>query len=1344
MGSNSIQIPPTSNIFDAFENSPIGTSFSYSLNASYSGYAGSPSVITTPSSSNYYPKLIPVTPVISLANMIKSTNSSPFILQPTFTNRGIGALSFTSSNSSVATVNSSTGLVTMVGQGTTTITVSLAAGVDNTYSYSPVSTTATIIVNLVAPTLGTFTVPSKTIGDSPFNLTAPTSNSNGSFSYTSSNTAVATIASGINWTSRTSAADNGWISVAYGNGLWVAVAISGSNKVMTSPDGITWTSRTSAADNDWVSVAYGNGLWVAVAVNGTGNRVMTSPDGITWTSRTSAANNSWNSVAYGNGLWVAVAVNGTGNRVMTSPDGITWTSRTSAADNEWNSVAYGNGLWVAVAASGTGNRVMTSPDGFTWNIGNSAADNDWRSVAYSNGLWVAVSSTGTGNRVMTSPDGINWTIRTSPDDNPWRSVAYGNGLWVAVAYYSGTGNRVMTSLNGTDWTLRTSAADNQWFSVAYGNGLWVAVAISGTGNRVMTSSDTTSDTINIVGVGSSTITATQAATTNYLSGTTTATLVVNLPAPTLGTFTVPSKTIGDSPFNLTAPTSNSNGSFSYTSSNTAVATIASASGINWTSRTSAADNQWRSVAYGNGLWVAVASNGTGNRVMTSPDGITWTIRTSAADNQWISVAYGNGLWVAVAAFSGTGDGVMTSDNGINWTPRTSAANNEWMSVAYGNGLWVAVAASGTGNRVMTSDNGINWTPRTSAADNEWRSVAYGNGLWVAVARSGSGNRVMTSDNGINWNIRTSAADNDWRSVAYSNGLWVAVAYYGEVMTSPDGIDWTSRTSAAGNGWISVAYGNGLWVAVAESGTVMTSLNGITWTIRTSAADNIWCSVAYGNGLWVAVAFSGTGNRVMTSSDTINIVGVGSSTITATQAATTNYSSGTTTATLSVTIPQWTKLGQDLDGEAANDESGFSVSLSSDGTRVAIGARYNDGTTVNSNRGHVRVYQYNQNKTIAQLNPSLPGFGPAGWDLLGEDIDGEAANDQYGYSVSLSSNGTRVAIGAVKNGGNGTDSGHVRVYQYNGTTWTQLGQDIDGEGTLDNSGYSVSLSSDGTRVAIGAILNDGINSNRGHVRVYQYNQNKTIAQLNPSLPGFGPAGWDLLGQDLDGEGTFDYSGTSVSLSSDGTRVAIGALYNNDNGNNSGHVRVYQYNETTLQWTQIGQDIDGEAADDYSGSSVSLSSNGTRVAIGAYLNNGNGTYSGHVRVYQYNPNKTIPQLNPSLPGFGPAGWDLLGQDIDGEETFDFSGYSVSLSSDGTRVAIGANGNNGNGNNSGHVRVYEYNGTTWTKLGQDLDGEVTLDNSGFSVSLSSNGTRVAIGANFNNGNGNDSGQVRVYQLS
>ena len=262
-------------------------------------------------------------------------------------------------------------------------------------------------------------------------------------------------------------------------------------------------------------------------------------------------------------------------------------------------------------------------------------------------------------------------------------------------------------------------------------------------------------------------------------------------------------------------------------------------GIEWTSRTSAADNEWRSVIYGNGLFVAVSATGTGNRVMTSPDGITWTLQTSAADNQWRSVTYGepngNGLFVAVSS-SGTGNRVMTSPDGITWTSRTSIADNSWLSITYGepngNGLFVAVSSSGNANRVMTSPDGIIWTSRTSAANNEWRSVTYGepngNSLFVAVSFSGTGNRVMTSPDGITWTSRTSATDNLWNSVTFGKDLFVAVAVSGtgnRVMTSPDGITWTSRSSATNNSWLSVTYENDIFVAVASSGTgnrVMTS------------------------------------------------------------------------------------------------------------------------------------------------------------------------------------------------------------------------------------------------------------------------------------------------------------------------------------------------------------------------------------------------------------------------------------------------------------------------------------------------------------------------------------------
>ena len=286
------------------------------------------------------------------------------------------------------------------------------------------------------------------------------------------------ISKGVAWATSSAAEVNAWNEITYGNGLFVAVSVNGTNQVMTSPDGVTWTARVPAEANGWFSVTYGNGLFVAVASGGT-NRVMTSPDGINWTARSAAEANQWYRVTYGNGLFVAVSSNGT-NRVMTSPDGITWTARSAAEANQWRNVKYGNGLFVAVSDTGT-NQVMTSPDGITWTARAEAEANLWHGLTYGNGLFVAVSTNGT-NRVMTSPDGITWTAASSSEQNSWQNVTYGNGLFVAVSS-NGT-NRVMTSPDGITWTARSAAEASGWQGVTYGNGRFVAVALSGT-NRVM-------------------------------------------------------------------------------------------------------------------------------------------------------------------------------------------------------------------------------------------------------------------------------------------------------------------------------------------------------------------------------------------------------------------------------------------------------------------------------------------------------------------------------------------------------------------------------------------------------------------------------------------------------------------------------------------------------------------------------------------------------------------------------------------------------------------------------------------------------------------------------------------
>ena len=157
---------------------------------------------------------------------------------------------------------------------------------------------------------------------------------------------------------------------------------------------------------------------------------------------------------------------------------------------------------------------------------------------------------------------------------------------------------------------------------------------------------------------------------------------------------------------------------------------------------------------------------------------------------------------------------------------------------------------------------------------------------------------------------------------------------------------------------------------------------------------------------------------------------------------------------------------------------------------------------------------------------------------GTDIEAEAAGDQSGSAVSLSADGAVLAVGGPRNDGTGDSAGHVRVYAWGGSSWTQRGDDLDGEAGSDLSGSKggVSLSADGSVLAIGAPDNDGAGVNdAGHVRVYEWDDTD----------------WVRRGNDIDGENANDESGGAVSLSADGAVLAIGALRHDSF---TGHVRV----------------------------------------------------------------------------------------------------------------------------------------------------------------------------------------------
>jgi hypothetical protein len=331
--------------------------------------------------------------------------------------------------------------------------------------------------------------------------------------------------------------------------------------------------------------------------------------------------------------------------------------------------------------------------------------------------------------------------------------------------------------------------------------------------------------------------------------------------------------------------------------------------------------------------------------------------------------------------------------------------------------------------------------------------------------------------------------------------------------------------------------------------------------------------------------------------------------------------------------------------------------------VAAGAVFNDGT--GNGAGHVLVFQWSGSV----------------WEQLGSDIDAEMAEDRFGFSVALSSDGQTLAAGAYGNDGSGSSAGHVRVFGWSGSAWEQLGSDLDGEAASANFGDSVALSSGGMILAA---------SGADYARVFQWSG----------------AVWEQLGADL--------GGASVALSSDGQTLAVGASENDGAGIDAGHVRVFKW--SGIAWDQLGSDVDGEAAGDGM-ESVALSSDGTILATGSEYNDGTGSDAGHVRVFHWS---------------GSA-WEQLGVDIDGGAAGDRFGYRVTLSSDGITLAIGAL-------DASLVQVYQYSGSSWLQLGTDILGVTTGDRAAH-VALSGDGKTLAVGASLNDGGGANAGHVRVF---
>ena len=157
-------------------------------------------------------------------------------------------------------------------------------------------------------------------------------------------------------------------------------------------------------------------------------------------------------------------------------------------------------------------------------------------------------------------------------------------------------------------------------------------------------------------------------------------------------------------------------------------------------------------------------------------------------------------------------------------------------------------------------------------------------------------------------------------------------------------------------------------------------------------------------------------------------------------------------------------------------------------------------------------------------------------------------------------------------------------------------------------------------------------------------------------------------------------------------------------------------------QLFDAINGQKEDEYFGVAVSLSYDGSRLAIG----------SPDSEPYIFGVTRVFELIED--------GWSQLGSNLFG------GGHTIDLTHDGSRIVIGSKGNFANGVQSGHMSVYEYDVTTssWSQVGGDINGQEG-ENSATSVAISADGKRI-VSSSPNSGiidGTEDNGIVRVYDF-
>ena len=383
---------------------------------------------------------------------------------------------------------------------------------------------------------------------------------------------------------------------------------------------------------------------------------------------------------------------------------------------------------------------------------------------------------------------------------------------------------------------------------------------------------------------------------------------------------------------------------------------------------------------------------------------------------------------------------------------------------------------------------------------------------------------------------------------------------------------------------------------------------------------------------------------------------------------------------------WSQLGSDIDGNptgnVVNYGLGEDLALSSDGNTLVIGAVHAI-SSITTQSGNVHVYDWNGSS----------------WNLRGSVLAG-SSGDVFGFRVAISANGNIIAVNSPRSAST-TSKMKTEIFAWNGSSWAQRGADIEadtiGDGNIGASatykiaGGGLAISSDGSIIAIGHPAHDvgGSPNDDGQVKIYAWNGSSYVQRGSNIENTYSLSAYPV-----------SHFGDAISMNGDGTIVAIGTHATfTSTGMRAGIVEVFEWNASSSSWSMKGSRIDGVTYD-RSGKSVSLSDDGLTMAIGAYTHDG-GQYSqgvGTVRIYSWS---------------GSA-WTRKGGDIDGEATGDLNGWDVHLSPNGNSVVIGAIYNDGTGTSAGHTRVFDWNGTSWSQRGGDIDGEYAGDRSGTAVTF------------------------------